>query len=395
MPALDKIQVLDMSRVLAGPYCTQLFADLGATVIKLEPLHGDDTRGWGPPFVEGESAYFLSVNKGKKSFAVNLKDERGQAILKDLAKQSDILVENFKVGNLARFDLDYDSLSGLNPELIYCSITGFGQTGPRATEAGYDAAMQGMSGLMSMTGSADGEPAKVGVAVIDVLTGLHAAVAILAALHERSTTGKGKHIDIALFDVALASLVNQVQSTLLTGQAPKRMGSAHPQLAPYQSFKAKDTYFVIAVGNDEQFRKLCDALDLAELWQDNRFKTNAGRVENRHELIAALNKKIETQNKTHWLELLKTYGVPAMSVNTLKEALEDEQVNARGLIQNVNHPLLGDYKSIKSPLTNDAPSTPPLQAEHTQEILQSLGLSQTTMDTLEREGVILRNTQKP
>lgn len=390
MPLSD-LTVLDMSRVLAGPYCTQLFADLGATVIKLEPTYGDDTRTWGPPFIDGESAYFLSVNKSKKSLAVNLKDERGVTILKSLAAKADILVENFKVGDLARYELDYDSLKNLNERLIYCSITGFGQTGPRAKEAGYDAAMQGMSGLMSITGEPNGEPVKVGVAVIDVLTGLHASTAILAALHERNRTGQGKYIDISLFEVALASLVNQAQSTLMTGQNPSRMGSAHPQLVPYQAFKAKDDYFVIAVGNDEQFTRLCNTLKLTELATHSDYASNAQRVLNRDNLIKILENKLLQENKQHWLELLVAAKVPAMPVNKLSEAFADEQTQARGIIEEINHPLIGTYKSIKSPISVTASKAPPLLGQDSQVILESLGMTKEEIDQLEEAKVIKRN----
>lgn len=387
MPLHD-LTVLDMSRVLAGPYCTQLFADLGATVWKLEPLEGDETRGWGPPFVTHESAYFLSVNKGKQSFSLNIKDARGQTILRELAQKADILVENFKVGDLARYQLDYPSLADINPRLIYCSITGFGQTGPRAKEAGYDAALQGMTGLMSMTGEANGAPVKVGVAVIDVLTGLHAAVAILAALHERKTTGQGKHLDISLFEVGLASLVNQVQSTLITGQNPSRMGTAHPQLVPYQAFKAKDDYFVLAVGNDKQFGKLCEILGKPELASHEHFASNEARVKNRQELIHLLSDLFAQETKTYWLNTLNQQAVPAMPVNKLSEALADPQTAARQLIQNYQHPLGGEIKTIKSPLSQKASQPPPYLGEHTKSILQTLGLQDSELETLERDGVI-------
>lgn len=387
MPLRDLI-ILDMSRVLAGPYCSQLFADLGATVWKLEPPHGDDTRAWGPPFIGGESAYFLSVNKGKQSFCVNIRDERGQELIRQLATKADILLENFKVGDLARYQLDYASLAKRNSRLIYCSITGFGQTGPRATEAGYDAAMQGMAGLMSITGEAAGEPVKVGVAVIDVLTGLHAAVAILAALHERSHSHKGVHLDISLFEVALASLVNQLQASLITGQNPVRMGSAHPQLVPYQAFKAQDDYLVIAVGNDQQFQKLCAVLGETGLAADPRFQSNEGRVVHRQELIARLAACLQSQSKAYWLEQLKRVGVPAMPINQITEVLADPQTEARALIQSYHHPSAGEVKTLRSPLSPKAPQAPPLFAEHSKSILEKLGLSEADLQVLEREGVI-------
>lgn len=288
MGALDGLVVLDLSRILAGPYATQMLADLGAEVWKVESPWGDDTRRWGPPFREGESAYFLSTNRGKKSLAINLKDPRGQRLVRRLAEQADVLVENFKVGDLARYGLDYPSLAEVNPRLVYASITGFGQTGPRAAEPGYDAALQGMTGIMSVTGEPDGPPTKVGVAWIDVLTGLTAAVGILAALRERDVSGRGQHLDLALFDVGVAAMVNQAQAYLMTGVAPTRMGNAHPQIVPYQAFAARDKWFILAVGNDAQYRRLTEALERPDLWEDARYQTNAGRVEHRSELVAEL-----------------------------------------------------------------------------------------------------------
>ena len=389
---LQNITVLDLSRILAGPYCTQLLADLGATVWKLEPPHGDDTRRWGPPFEQGESAYYLSVNRGKKSIAVNLKTKEGQEIARDLAKHADVLVENFKVGDLGRYGLDYSSLSKLHDKLIYCSITGFGQTGKRSGEPGYDAALQAMSGLMSITGEEKGEPVKVGVAVVDVLTGLHAAVAILAAVNERQLTSKGKYLDIALFDVALASLVNQVQATLMTGENPKRLGSAHPQIVPYQAFETSDGHFMLAVGNDTQFQKLCEAIGQLELWQDLRFQTNAGRVGHRQELLEHLSTIFKQNTKTYWLELCKNAGVPASSINTLTEAFADIQAEQRNLVETLQHPLLGSLPMIASPFKASGSSStlaPPLLGQHTSEILQEvLGMNDEDVERLKQTGVI-------
>jgi crotonobetainyl-CoA:carnitine CoA-transferase CaiB-like acyl-CoA transferase len=389
---LQNITVLDLSRILAGPYCTQLLADLGATVWKLEPPRGDDTRRWGPPFEGGESAYYLSVNRGKKSIAVNLKTSEGQEIVKNLARRADVLVENFKVGDLARYGLDYSSLSKLNDKLIYCSITGFGQTGERSGEPGYDAALQAMSGLMSITGEENGAPVKVGVAVVDVLTGLHAAVAILAALHERHLTQKGKYLDIALFDVALASLVNQAQATLMTGENPKRLGSAHPQIVPYQAFQTSDSYFMLAVGNDTQYQRLCEVIGHLELWTDTRFQTNAGRVEYRQELLEQLSQVFKQQTKTYWLELCQKAGIPASPINTLTEAFSDVQAEQRNLVETLEHPLLGNLQMIASPFKASGGSStpaPPLLGQHTSDILQNvLGLSHEEVERLERDRVI-------
>jgi crotonobetainyl-CoA:carnitine CoA-transferase CaiB-like acyl-CoA transferase len=389
---LKDITVLDLSRILAGPYCSQMLADLGATVWKIEPPQGDDTRRWGPPFIEGESAYYLSVNRGKKSIAVNLKTKEGQALVQQLAEQADVVIENFKVGDLQRYGLDYQSVKNSNPDIIYCSITGFGQTGPRSKEPGYDAALQAMSGLMSITGEADGIPVKVGVAVIDVLTGLHATVAILAALHERNLTQQGKYLDISLLDVSLASLVNQAQATLLTGQNPQRLGSAHPQIVPYQAFETSDGYFMLAVGNDEQYRKFCEAAGCIELWNETKFQTNAGRVEHRQELIAKLNQITKMQSKLFWLELCKQAGVPASPINTLTEVFEDEQVKSRDLIESLKHPLLGSLPMIASPFkasVNTSTQAPPLLGQHTFEVLhKTLGISKEALERLEKRGVI-------
>ncbi len=389
---LKDMTILDLSRILAGPYCTQMLADLGATIWKLEPLQGDDTRRWGPPFEEGESAYYLSVNRGKKSIAINLKTPEGQKLVQDLAKQADVLLENFKVGDLQRYGLDYKTVSQVNSKIIYCSITGFGQTGPRSGEPGYDAALQAMSGLMSITGEADGAPVKVGVAVVDVLTGLHTAVAILAALHERQQTQRGKYLDISLLDVALASLVNQAQATLMTGQNPQRLGSAHPQIVPYQAFETSDGYFMLAVGNDEQYRRFCEVSGCIELWQDSRFQTNAARVEHRLELIAKLSNLTKIQTKTYWLELCKNASVPASPINTLTEAFADEQSKARGLVEYLEHPTLGSLPTIASPFKaslNTQVSAPPLLGQHTFEVLQEqLGLSREELEGLEQSGVI-------
>lgn len=389
---LNNITILDLSRILAGPYCTQLLADLGATVWKLEPLHGDDTRRWGPPFEQGESAYYLSVNRGKQSIAVNLKTSEGQKIVKDLAARADVLVENFKVGDLARYALDYSSLSQLNNKLIYCSITGFGQTGERASEPGYDAALQAMSGLMSITGEADGPPVKVGVAVVDVLTGLHAAVAILAALNERHLTNKGKYLDITLFDVALASLVNQAQATLMTGENPNRLGSAHPQIVPYQAFETSDGYVMLAVGNDAQYKRLCGMIEHPELWNDTRFQTNAGRVEHRQELLGKLSSIFKQHTTSHWLELCQSASIPASPINTLTEAFADVQAKQRGLVQTLQHSLLGNLQMIASPFKASGGSSqlaPPLLGQDTSNILQDvLGMRREDVAGLEQAGVI-------
>ncbi len=395
MGALDGLVVLDLSRILAGPYATQMLADLGAEVWKVESPWGDDTRRWGPPFREGESAYFLSTNRGKKSLAVNLKDPRGQEVVRRLAAKADVLVENFKAGDLARYGLDYESLAAVNPRLVYASITGFGQTGPRAAEPGYDAALQGMTGIMSVTGDPEGPPMKVGVAWIDVLTGLTAAVGILAALRERDRSGRGQYLDLALFDVGVAAMVNQAQAYLMTGVAPTRMGNAHPQIVPYQAFEARDKWFILAVGNDAQYRRLTEALGRPDLWEDERYRTNVGRVEHRSALVAELARVFKTRGRAEWLELLRGAGVPATPVNDVGEALADPQAEARGLLWQLAHPKLGPTPLLASPLqhmsrTPAAPAAPPpTLGRHTREVLAAaLRMDEEELDRLEAEGVI-------
>lgn len=411
MNALFGLKVLDLSRVLAGPYCTQTLADLGAEVWKLEPLWGDETRAWGPPFIEpdehadwkvgpeGESAYYLSVNRGKKSVAVNLKDPHGQEIVRRLASRADVLLENYKVGDLARYELDYEALRKLNPRLVYCSITGFGQTGPRASEPGYDAALQGYTGIMSVTGEPDGPPMKVGVAWIDILTGLTATNAILAALLERERSGQGQYLDLSLFDVGLAAMANLAQSYLLTGKAPQRRGNAHAQIVPYGAFPASDGWIILAVGNDSQYQKLCETAGHPELWADERFKTNPGRVAHRDELVTKLTEITKTQPKAQWLSSLQAAGVPCAPVNDLAAAFADPQAEARCLRQEVEHPTLGAVPLVGSPLgfLSRTParigSHPPLLGEHTLEVLtQVVGLTEKQVRDLE-EGKVVQATK--
>ena len=395
MGALSDVTVLDMSRIMAGPFGTQILADLGATVWKIESPWGDDTRGWGPPFVGGESAYYLSANRGKKSLIVNLRDPRGQEIIRSLAQKADILVENFRVGNLKRYGLDYESISAINPGVVYASVTGFGQTGPRAAEPGYDAALQGMTGVMSVTGEADGRPTKVGVAWVDILTGLTTTIGILAALHERKLSGRGQHVDVSLFDVGIACMANLAQSYLATGEAPGRMGNAHPQVVPYQDFQASDGSFMIAANNDDQFRRLCDAVGLPGLADDERFETNAARVVNRETLAGLLNEKIGDNARDFWMDTLQEAGITVTSINSVADVLADPQAEARKSVWEVEHPALGNIQLMGSALQHlsRTPASPqghpPLLGEHTEEVLsEALGMSDSDIGDLIDDQVV-------
>ena len=395
MGALSDITVLDMSRILAGPFGTQILADLGATVWKIESPWGDDTRGWGPPFVGSESAYYLSANRGKKSLIVNLRDPRGQDIIKKMAHKADVVVENFKVGNLKRFGLDYESLSAVNPGIIYSSVTGFGQTGPRAEEPGYDAALQGMTGVMSVTGEPDGRPSKVGAAWIDILTGLTSTIGILAALHERETSGKGQHIDVSLFDVGIAMMANIAQSYLATNETPGRLGNAHPQVAPYQDFRASDGFFMLAANNNDQFKRLCDTVGLPDLPDDDRFRENADRVRNREALETLINEKMGHNTRDYWMDALQQAGITVTSINTVADALDDPQAAARKSVWNIEHPTLGSVPVLASALQHMSRTParsqghPPLLGEHTEEVLRNdLGIPDDEIQTLIADGVV-------
>jgi crotonobetainyl-CoA:carnitine CoA-transferase CaiB-like acyl-CoA transferase len=401
---LAGVVVLDLSRVLAGPYASQQLADLGATVWKLEPPRGDDTRGWGPPFapvpadasgVEPRSAYFLSVNRHKQSLCIDLKDPRGADLVRRLALRADVVLDNFKTGDLARYGLHHQQLRSERPDLITCSITGFGHTGPRAHEPGYDAALQAISGVMAATGEPGRPPVKLPVAWIDVLTGLHAAVGILSALHARNAgggrgVGPGRHLDIALFDVALASLVNQAQATLLTGAPPQRLGSAHPQIVPYQAFEAADAPFVLACGNDLQFQRVAVVVGEARWGTDVRFASNAARVAHRELLVGELSARFAREPRDTWVTRLMAAGVPATPVLTLTEAFAEPQVAARAMVQTVVDPVAGPIPSVGSPFGAAArPAGPaPRLGEHTMAVLAAeLGMAAHELEWLRREGV--------
>ncbi len=395
MSALNDLKILDLSRILAGPFATQILADMGAEVWKIESAWGDDTRSWGPPFVGGESAYYLSANRGKKSIIINLRDERGQNIIRDLAIKADILVENFKVGNLEKYGLDYHSLSKINPRLIYASVTGFGQTGPRAPEPGYDAALQGMTGIMSVTGNPDGGPTKVGTAWIDILTGLTSTIGILSALHERSISGKGQQVDVSLFDVGIACMANIAQSYLATGISPGRLGNAHPQVAPYQDFTASDGNFITAANNDDQFQRLCETIGIPEIAVDERFTTNSLRVENRSALADLLNKEIFKHPIEHWMTKLRSAGLTVTPINTMEDVFNDPQSKARNAIWKVDHPSLGKIDLLGSALQHlsRTPASPqghpPMLGEHTFDIMEEvLNMTKSQIAELVSDGVI-------
>ncbi|MGV2864726.1 CaiB/BaiF CoA transferase family protein [Achromobacter sp. ESBL13] len=388
-PALDGIRVLDLSRILAGPWCTQNLADLGADVIKIErPRVGDDTRAWGPPYLKdgdgqdtSESAYYLSANRNKRSVEADMATPEGAALIRELAAVSDILVENFKVGGLAKYGLDYDSLKAVNPRLIYCSVTGFGQDGPFAQRPGYDFMIQGMGGLMSITGERDdlpgGGPQKAGVAVTDIVTGMYATVAILAALQERHRSGLGQHLDIALLDSHVALLANQNSNYFNSGVAPTRAGNAHQNVVPYQVFAASDGHLIVATGNESQYRAYCRAIGVPELGDDPRFATNRLRVTNREELIGILTGIMHEGRRDDWIAKLEAVGVPCGPINNIAQAFAHPQAQARQLRRDMPHPLGGVAPVTASPLRfSGSPvvyrRAPPLLGEHTEEVLREV-----------------------
>jgi crotonobetainyl-CoA:carnitine CoA-transferase CaiB-like acyl-CoA transferase len=403
--ALAGVRVLDLSRVLAGPWCTQTLADLGADVVKVErPGSGDDTRGWGPPFLKdaagndtAEAAYYLATNRNKRSITVDIAHPAGQALIREMAAQCDVFVENFKVGDMARYGLDAATLCTLNPRLVYCSVTGFGQTGPYRERAGYDYAIQGIGGLMSVTGERDdlpgGGPQKVGVAAADLFTGMYATVAILAALRHRDATGHGQAVDMALLDTQVAMLANLGANYLVTGVAPQRAGNAHQNIVPYQVFEVADGHLILAVGNDGQFAKFCEAAGRPELARDERFARNAGRVRQRGVLVPLLGELMKTRTKADWLAALEAAKVPCGAINDLAEVFADPQVAARGMTVEVPHPLAGALPLVASPLRLSAtPVTyrrgPPLLGQHTDEVLAEFGCSARQVDTLREQGVL-------
>jgi crotonobetainyl-CoA:carnitine CoA-transferase CaiB-like acyl-CoA transferase len=396
---LTGIKVLDLSRVLAGPWATQILADLGAEVIKIEkPGEGDETRTWGPPYLERdgarEAAYFLAANRGKKSVCIDIAKPEGARLIADLAVQADVLIENFKVGGLQRYGLDFATLSVLNPRLVYCSITGYGQDGPYAEKPGYDFVIQAMGGMMSLTGAADGEPMKAGVAITDLMTGLYAANAIQAALHHRHQTGRGQHIDLALMDVQVAMLANQALNYFVSGRNLGRWGNAHPNIVPYQAFAAQDGDLVVAVGNDGQFTRLCQAIGAGDLVTDPRFTRNADRVKNRAALVTRLQAVFAEEPVTHWIDRLDAAGVPVGGVNGLDQVFADPQVVSRGLRIDLPHATLGTAPGVASPIRLSdadigATSAPPALGADTRQVLSDrLGLDDGRLRQLADEGVI-------
>ena len=403
--ALEHLRVLDMSRVLAGPFLAQNLADFGADVIKIErPHHGDETRTF-PPYLKradgtqtDDSAYYMSINRGKRSVTIDISKPLGQDLIKQLAAQSDVLIENYKVGDLKRYGLDYESIKAVKPDIVYCSITGFGQTGPYRNRPGYDYIFQAMSGLMSITGERDdlpgGGPAKVGLAICDVITGIYSSFAVMAALAHRDKSGEGQHIDMSLLDVAIATISHINMNYLVGGIFPKRMGTSHPSIVPYQVFNAADGQMVVAVGNDTQFSKLCQTLGLGALPGDERFRTNVSRVKNRDDLVPMIQEKFREKPAAHWIDTLTGIGVPCGPINNIKQVFDDPHIKSRGMRVEVDHPRGGKISMLANPARlSVTPASydrvPPQLGEHTHEVLRSvLNLDDQTIEALTSAGVI-------
>ena len=393
---LENICVIDLTRVLAGPYCTMMLGDLGADIIKIEvPSRGDDTRHWGPPFTKGgESAYYLSANRNKRSLTLNLKSEEGLEILKKLIAKGDVLVDNFKTGTLSRWGLDYETLQEIRPGLIYCTVTGYGYTGPYSSRPGYDLIVQATGGFMSITGPENGDPSRAGVAIADISTGMFAANAILAALYSREQTGKGQRIDMSLLDSQVALLSYAATNYFVSGSITNRLGNAHPNIVPYQSFKARDMHFVLAVGNDKQWEIFCKSINKPEWIDDEKYSTNALRVNNRKQLIDQLSKLFATQNAGYWLEIFDKVGLPSGPINELDKVFENEQIKSREMQIELPHSIDNKVTLLNSPIKIPTSPTkthkaPPTLGEHTEEILkEKIGLDQDTVARLRDEGIL-------
>jgi len=393
---LDGVRVVDLTRILAGPYCTMLLGDLGADVIKVEvPGRGDDTRQWGPPFTAGgESSYFLAANRNKRSLTLNLKSKRGRVILKKLIQEADVLIENFRMGTLEKWGLDYEQLKEVKPDLIYCTVTGYGYTGPYRDRPGYDFIVQALGGFMSVTGPEDGEPFRAGIAIADLASGMYACNAVLASLYARERTGAGQRIDISLLDCQVALMSYVASNYLVSGDLPRRFGNAHPNIVPYEVFKAQDDYFAFAAGNDIQWVKFCEAVDREAWVADERFATNPARLQNRSELVRLLNELFSTRSVEHWIQLCESIGLPAGPINTMDAVLSDPQVLARELVMEVPHPTEGSVPLLRSPLNiPTAPSEvrypPPTLGQHTDQILSELlSFDSVEIQALREAGVI-------
>jgi crotonobetainyl-CoA:carnitine CoA-transferase CaiB-like acyl-CoA transferase len=392
--ALEGIRILDLTRVLAGPQCTMILADLGADVIKVEaPGGSDETRFWGPPFQNGVSAYYLCANRNKRSITVNLKTEEGREIIRKMAKEVDVLIHNFKTGSMEKWQLDYDTLKKMNKRLVYCSITGFGETGPFRHLPGYDYIIQGMSGLMSITGSEESGPIKTGVAMVDILTGLYSAISIEAALYEREKSGQGQKIDMSLLDTAISSLANVGSNYLISGVVPRRLGNDHPNIVPYSTFKALDGEMIIAVGNDRQFATLCEVMGISTIAEDVKFRTNEARVENKLELTRILEDQLQLRTIHEWMELFSDKNIPCGPIYTMDQVFHHPQVLAREMVVQVDHPEAGMVKIIGSPIKLSRTNAkierhPPSAGEHTIEILQQTGFSLEKITQFKENNII-------